>query len=128
VEVLELTLIGRRGPELQGIWQRVDARPTPCLDLKLVCGGTRSVGYRQRPRAHLGRGSEPVGGANCSAPHRVTLTLLLDNYISMSFSSARTRKNLLLKNVLLIDTELEDVDGGPPGGAIGISGSGHHRR
>jgi hypothetical protein len=45
VEVPELTSIGRRGPELQGMWQRVDAYHTPCLDLKLVCGGTRSIGY-----------------------------------------------------------------------------------
>jgi hypothetical protein len=49
VEVSELTWIGRRGPELQGMWQRVDARSASCLDLKLVCGGTRSTGYRQRP-------------------------------------------------------------------------------
>jgi hypothetical protein len=49
VEVSELTSIGRRGPELQGMWQRVDARPAPCLDLNLVCRGTRSAGYRQRP-------------------------------------------------------------------------------
>jgi hypothetical protein len=47
VEVSELTSIGRRGPELQGTWQRVDARPITCLDLKLICGGTRSAGYRQ---------------------------------------------------------------------------------
>jgi hypothetical protein len=38
VEVPELTSIGRRGPELQGMWQRMDARPAYCLDLKLVCG------------------------------------------------------------------------------------------
>jgi hypothetical protein len=25
----------------------VDARPASCVDLKLVCGGTRSTGYRQ---------------------------------------------------------------------------------
>jgi hypothetical protein len=49
VEVPELTSIGRRGPELQGMWQRVDAHPTHCLDLKLVGGGTQSAGYRQRP-------------------------------------------------------------------------------
>jgi hypothetical protein len=42
----EPTSAGRRGPELQGTWQRVDARLTPCLDLKLACGGTRSIGYR----------------------------------------------------------------------------------
>jgi hypothetical protein len=47
VEVLELTSIGSRGLELHGMWQRMDARPAPCLDLKLVCEGTRSTGYRQ---------------------------------------------------------------------------------
>jgi hypothetical protein len=31
------------------------------------------------------------------------LNLLLDNYLSRSFSNARTQKNLLLKNVLLIE-------------------------
>jgi hypothetical protein len=37
VEVPKLTSIGRRGPELQGTWQRVDARAAPCLNLKLIC-------------------------------------------------------------------------------------------
>jgi hypothetical protein len=37
---LELTSAGRCGPKLQLTWQRVDARPAPCLDLELVCGGT----------------------------------------------------------------------------------------
>jgi hypothetical protein len=41
------TSAGRRDPELQLAWQRVDTRPDPCLDLELVCGGTRSSGYRQ---------------------------------------------------------------------------------
>jgi hypothetical protein len=36
------TSAGRCGPKLQLTWQRVDARPAPCLDLELVCGGTRS--------------------------------------------------------------------------------------
>jgi hypothetical protein len=49
VKVPKLTSIGRRGPELQGMWQRVDTRPAPCLNLKLVYGGTQSAGYRQRP-------------------------------------------------------------------------------
>jgi hypothetical protein len=34
------------------------------FDLKLVCGGTRSSGYRQWPPSPLGRGYEPAGGAN----------------------------------------------------------------
>jgi hypothetical protein len=37
VKVAELTSIGRRSPELHDMWQRMDARPTPYLDLKLVC-------------------------------------------------------------------------------------------
>jgi hypothetical protein len=41
------TSAGRRGPELQLAWQHVYTRPAPCLDLELVCGGTRSSGYRQ---------------------------------------------------------------------------------
>jgi hypothetical protein len=51
VKVPELTSIGRRGPELPGTWQRVDARPAPYLGLKLVCRGTRSAGYRH-PQPH----------------------------------------------------------------------------
>jgi hypothetical protein len=41
------TSAGRRGPELQLVWQRVDTRPAPCLVLELICGGTRSLRYRQ---------------------------------------------------------------------------------
>jgi hypothetical protein len=41
------TSAGRQGPELQLAWQRVYTRSAPCLDLELVCGGTRSSGYRQ---------------------------------------------------------------------------------
>jgi hypothetical protein len=44
VNVSELSSIGRRGPELHGMWQRVDTRPATCLDLKLVCGSIRSTG------------------------------------------------------------------------------------
>jgi hypothetical protein len=45
----EPTSVGRCGLKLQLAWQRVDAHPAPCLDLELVCGGTRSSGCRQRP-------------------------------------------------------------------------------
>jgi hypothetical protein len=45
----EPTSAGRCGPKLQLAWQRVDARPAPCLDLELVCRGTRFLGCRQRP-------------------------------------------------------------------------------
>jgi hypothetical protein len=73
------TSAGRCGPKLQLMWQCVDARPTPFLDLELVCGGTRSSGCRQRPRAHLGRGYEPVGGANFLAPRSVILIFLFSS-------------------------------------------------
>jgi hypothetical protein len=33
----EPTSAGRHGLKLQLMWQRVDAHPTPCLDLELVC-------------------------------------------------------------------------------------------
>jgi hypothetical protein len=46
VVALEPTSAGRCGPKLQLTWQRMDARPGPCLDLELVCGGTRSSGCR----------------------------------------------------------------------------------
>jgi hypothetical protein len=49
VVALEPTFAERRGPKLQLMWQCVDACYTPCLDLELVCGGTRSSGCRQRP-------------------------------------------------------------------------------
>jgi hypothetical protein len=42
---LEPTLAGRLGAVLQDMWRCVGARPTPCLDLKLVRRGTRSTGY-----------------------------------------------------------------------------------
>jgi hypothetical protein len=45
----EPTSAGRCGPKLQLTWQRVNARPAPCLDLELVCGGSRSSVCRQRP-------------------------------------------------------------------------------
>jgi hypothetical protein len=47
VTALEPTFVGRCGPKLQLTWQRMDARPATCLDLELVCGGTRSSGCRQ---------------------------------------------------------------------------------
>jgi hypothetical protein len=46
VVVPEPTSTGSCDLKLQLTWQRVDARSAPCLDLKLVCGGTRSSGYR----------------------------------------------------------------------------------
>jgi hypothetical protein len=45
----EPTFAVRCGLKLHLTWQRVDARPVPCLDLELICEGTRSSGCRQRP-------------------------------------------------------------------------------
>jgi hypothetical protein len=42
----EPTSAGRCGPKLQLMWQRVDARPDPCLDLDLVCDSIPSSGYQ----------------------------------------------------------------------------------
>jgi hypothetical protein len=42
----EPTSAGRCDSKLQLVWQRVDARFAPCLDLDLICGGTRSSGCR----------------------------------------------------------------------------------
>jgi putative intracellular protease/amidase len=42
----EPSLAGRWGPKLWDVWQHVDACPAPCLDLRLVRGGTRSARYR----------------------------------------------------------------------------------
>jgi hypothetical protein len=39
------TSVGRFGLKLQRTWQHVDARPAPCLDLELICGGTLSSRY-----------------------------------------------------------------------------------
>jgi hypothetical protein len=47
VAALEPTLSGWLDPVLWGTWHRAGAHPAPCLDLKLICRGTRSAGYRQ---------------------------------------------------------------------------------
>jgi hypothetical protein len=39
VAAQELTSAGICGPKLPLMWQSVDARSAPCLDLELVCGG-----------------------------------------------------------------------------------------
>jgi hypothetical protein len=74
----EPTSIGRQGSVLQDMWVHI---PLLILDLKLICRGTRSTGYRQWPRAHLGRGCEPAGGDNSSVPRLVILNFLLGNYL-----------------------------------------------
>jgi hypothetical protein len=47
VAALKPTSAERCGPKVQLTWQRMDAHPASCLDLELVCGGTRSSGCRQ---------------------------------------------------------------------------------
>jgi hypothetical protein len=46
VLALEPSSVKRRGPESRDAWQLVVACPVFCLDLKPVCGGTRSIGYQ----------------------------------------------------------------------------------
>jgi hypothetical protein len=61
----EPTSARRHGPKLQFTWQRVDARPALCLDLELVCGGTRSSGCQQSRYPFIGwgwRGGEGSSG------------------------------------------------------------------
>jgi hypothetical protein len=70
----EPTSAGRCGLKLQLVCKRVDAHLAPYLDLELLCGGTRPSGCRQRLRAHLVRGCEPVGGTNFSTPRSVILS------------------------------------------------------
>jgi hypothetical protein len=53
------------------------------------------------PRAHLGRGSEPIGGANSSTPSSITLNFFACSYLSSSLA-AQGAEFFLLKNVLLI--------------------------
>jgi hypothetical protein len=49
VAVLEPISVGRLDSGLHNTWQCADACPAPRLDLKPVCGGTRSIGYQQWP-------------------------------------------------------------------------------
>jgi hypothetical protein len=104
VAALEPTSTGRCGPKLQLVWQLVDACSTPCLDLELVCGGTRSLGCRQRPlsppqeRLRTCRWSQFFG-----AP--------LDYLIFLLGSRRRAHH------------QCENVDDGPPGGG-GAEGPG----
>jgi hypothetical protein len=116
----EPTSVGRCGLKLQLTWQHVDARLAPCLDLELVCGGTRSSGCRQRPpsppqgRLQTHRWGQFFGGP-------------------LGYIELFTRQSMVgLLGVLVVcpvaaTTKVEDVDGGPPGGADGISGSGDHK-
>jgi hypothetical protein len=79
----------------------MDARPAPCLDLELVCGGTQSSGCRQRPpgppreRLRTRRWGQFFG-----APL---------GYLIFTLGSRRRQR--------------ENFDGGPPGG-VGAEGPG----
>jgi hypothetical protein len=74
------------------------------LTWNLYTGVPGLEGADSGPRAHLGRGCEPAGGANFSAPRSVILIFLL--------GSQRRAHH-----------QRENVDGGPPGGA-GVEGLG----
>jgi hypothetical protein len=43
----EPTSARRCDPKIQLMWQHMDAHSAPYLDLKLICEGARSSGYRQ---------------------------------------------------------------------------------
>jgi hypothetical protein len=94
----EPTSAERCGLKLQLAWQRVDARLASCLDLELVRGVSGLQGAARGPRVHLGRGCEPTGGANFSAPRSVILMFLL---------GSRRRAH----------HQRENIDDGLPGGA-----------
>jgi hypothetical protein len=49
VVALELPRSGRRELEPRDTWVRMSTRLVFRLDLELVCGGTRSSGYRRWP-------------------------------------------------------------------------------
>jgi hypothetical protein len=63
----------------------VDAHHASCLDLNSICGGTRSVGYRQWPSGPPREGQQT-----------------LDNYFSRSLAVQEPKKNYL-KNVMFIE-------------------------
>jgi hypothetical protein len=110
----EPTSVGRCGPKLQLAWQRMDARPIPCLHLELVCGGTRSSGCRQRPpgppweRLRTRRSGQFFG-----VPLGYLIFLLSSRRRTPGAAGAK-------------GSEVGDVDGGPPGGAGGRFSNGHH--
>jgi hypothetical protein len=53
--------VGRQGLELYNMWQCVDAQSAPCLVLKPVSGGNRSVGYQQPFHRSPGLATAAVG-------------------------------------------------------------------
>jgi hypothetical protein len=65
----EPTSVGRCGLKLQLAWQRVDARPAPCLNLELVCGvpglqgADSTLGTTEADSTRLNRGSSIKRGS-----------------------------------------------------------------
>jgi hypothetical protein len=74
------------------------------LTWNLYAGVPGLQGADSGPRPHLGRGCEPAGGANFSAPRSIILIFLL---------GSRRR----------VHHQRENVDGGPPGGTGAEGGS-----
>jgi hypothetical protein len=126
----EPTYVGRCGSKLQLAWQRMDAYHAPCLDLELVCGGTRSSGCRQRPsdppqerlRTHrwgqffdaplgyliflLGSRRWTPGGARAGG-------------LEVGDIDGGAPRGCWLQGPAAPTTVVEDVNGGSPGGAGG---------
>jgi hypothetical protein len=74
----------------------MDARTALCLDLELICGVPDLQGADKGPRAHLGRGCEPAGGANFLTTRSVILSFysVVDDAstISVKMSTAEPRE------------------------------------
>jgi hypothetical protein len=107
----EPTSVGRCGLKVQLTWQRVDARPAPCPDLELVCGGTWSSGYRLRPS---GPPRERL------RTHRWGLLFgaplgYLELFTWQSTTAPQEVPELKVRE--RPTSTIRNVDGGPPGGA-----------
>jgi hypothetical protein len=132
---------GKCSLKLQHTWQHVDARPTPCLNLELVCGGTRSLGCRKRPpgpprdRLQTHRWAQFFG-----APLgylKLFTRQLTAGPREVPELEVRERRPSRLRNTLTVSPgrcqswRSESWRGqwrDPLGGAGGRVGSGHHRR
>jgi hypothetical protein len=68
------TFAGRCGPKIQLMWQRVDVHSILVLTYRLYTGVSGLQGFDRGLQAHLGRGCEPVGGANFLTPRSVILS------------------------------------------------------
>jgi hypothetical protein len=68
-------------------------------------------------RAHLGRGYEPIGGANSLTPHSVIFNFYFGNYLFRSLAAQGPKK---------IFTEKHPTYSGPPGGCCQRSRDDYH--